>query len=56
MTKHLFLLTSMILALLVLSACSPGASPEAGGTKVDNKPRSSNGVTVFGDDRLGVTF
>ncbi len=53
--KHLFLLAS-VLTLVLLSACSPRDSPEAGGTEVDRNPRNSSGVTVFGDARLGVRF
>ena len=52
MTEHLSLLARSLLALLVLSACSPQAAEPA----VESEPQNSAGITVFGDARLGVIF
>jgi hypothetical protein len=52
MTEHLCILASSLLALLVLSACSP----QGARTPVVSEPQSSAGITVFGDARLGVIF
>jgi hypothetical protein len=51
-----FLLKATLLTLLVLSACAPRGSTEAREVNVDSEPRISNGITVFGDARLGVAF
>jgi hypothetical protein len=56
MTKHPCLLARTLLALLVLSACSPRASNEGASTEVAGGPRSSAGITTFGDARIGVAF
>jgi hypothetical protein len=42
-----------VVALLVLSACAPHASPAGGNT---DEPGPSTGITLFGDARLGVAF
>jgi hypothetical protein len=56
MPKHLSILTGTLLTLLLLPACSPQTSTEAGGAQVGSEPRSSSGITTFGDARIGVTF
>jgi hypothetical protein len=46
------LLATTLLALLIMSGCSPrDAHKESVG--VDKEPGTSTGVTVFGDARLG---
>ena len=52
MNEHLSLLVSSLLALLLLSACSP----EGARTAVKSEPENPAGITVFGDARLGVIF
>jgi hypothetical protein len=52
MTEHLSFVASSLLALLLLSACSP----QGARTAVESEPENPAGITVFGDARLGVIF
>jgi len=48
--------TTTLLGLLLLLACSPQEPQRAESLGVDNPPGTSNGITVFGDARLGAVF
>ena len=48
--------TTTLLGLLLLLACSPQEPQQVESLGVDKPPGTSNGITVFGDARLGAVF